>query len=357
MTSEQLSFNKLVSHKGESYRIRAVQDSDIPAIRLLVNAAYKELADMGLNYTATYQDENITRDRINRGRAFALERGDEIVGTVLFTEQNYFTKCRSGYVSQLAIHPSLKKSGLGTILMELCEDIAKSERYEAVQLDTAKPAKHLVDWYQKRGYRVVGETKWEDKTYESWIFEKSLLGPEAIFSQPVLKTARLVLEPIDESHAAELCELFSDTNLHTFVPFVPLTLEQQRDRCAKWAKRKSPDGKELWLNWIARDLATKMPVGHFQAGVKEDRNASVGYVVAGKFQNQGLATEALKSIFDYLQKDLAVHEVKAWSDTRNLASHHVARKMGMTQIEIIKDADFFKGTTSDEFVFSRRLES
>ncbi len=24
-------------------------------------------------------------------------------------------------------------------------------------------------------YRIVGETKWEDKTYESWIFEKSLM--------------------------------------------------------------------------------------------------------------------------------------------------------------------------------------
>lgn len=158
------------------YEIRDANDADIPAIRLLVNAAYKELADMGLNYTATYQDEKITRSRISKGRAFVLLLKNDIVGTVLFTEQNYFTNLKTAYVSQLAILPSLKRSGLGTRLMELCEDLARAEGYDAIQLDTAKPAEHLVEWYKKRSYNIVGETKWEGKTYESWIFEKPLKG-------------------------------------------------------------------------------------------------------------------------------------------------------------------------------------
>lgn len=58
--------------------------------------------------------------------------------------------------------------------MNFCEDLAKSEGLDAVQLDTAKPALHLVTWYQKQGYKIVGETKWEGKTYESWIFEKEM---------------------------------------------------------------------------------------------------------------------------------------------------------------------------------------
>jgi ribosomal protein S18 acetylase RimI-like enzyme len=152
-----------------------VKESDIPAIRLLVNAAYKELGEMGLNYTATYQDEAITRDRIKKGRAFVLEKNDEIIGTALFAVENYFTERKSGYVSQLAIKPTLKRSGLGTVLMNFCEDLAIEDGLEAIQLDTAKPALHLVNWYQKQGYRIVGETRWEGKTYDSWIFEKELL--------------------------------------------------------------------------------------------------------------------------------------------------------------------------------------
>lgn len=163
-----------IFNRGEEFYLRPVKESDISAIRLLVNSAYKELADMGLNYTATYQDETITRDRIRKGRAFVLVKNDEIVGTVLFTIENHFTNKKSGYISQLAIKPTLKKSGLGTILMNFCEDLARIQGLETIQLDTAKPAMHLVNWYQKQGYKIVGETKWEGKTYESWIFEKEL---------------------------------------------------------------------------------------------------------------------------------------------------------------------------------------
>lgn len=155
-------------------QIRESRDSDIPAIRRLVNAAYRELADQGLNYTGTFQDEDITRDRISKGRAFLLLRNQEIIGTVLFTVKNYFTGRKTAYVSQLAVTPALKRSGLGSLLMDFCENLAKKEGFEAIQLDTAKPATHLTSWYKKRDYRIIGEVQWEGKTYESWIFEKDL---------------------------------------------------------------------------------------------------------------------------------------------------------------------------------------
>lgn len=156
------------------FNIRFVKDEDIPQIRALVNHAYKELADMGLNYTATYQNEEITRDRISKGRAYVLEKDGRLLGTILLTVENYFTGRKSAYISQFAVHPKYKKQGLGSILMDHCEDLARQEKFEAIQLDTAKPAEHLVRWYQKRGYKIVGEDHYEGKTYESWIFEKDL---------------------------------------------------------------------------------------------------------------------------------------------------------------------------------------
>jgi N-acetylglutamate synthase-like GNAT family acetyltransferase len=180
VTNKKSFSNKTIFHRGDEFFLRLVQESDIPAIRMLVNAAYKELSDMGLNYTATYQDEAITKDRISKGRAFVLEKDHEIIGTALFSAQNYFTGRKSGYVSQLAIQPALKRSGLGTVLMNFCEDLAKAEEFEADQLDTAKPALHLVNWYQKQGYKIVGETKWDGKTYESWIFEKNFSPSTAV---------------------------------------------------------------------------------------------------------------------------------------------------------------------------------
>ncbi len=207
LTIQDVHLNHLsISHKNKNYVIRPVVDADIPAIRKLVNAAYQELADMGLNYTATYQDDVITRDRVSKGRAFALTDQDAILGTVLFAEQNYFTKRRTGYVSQLAIAPSLKKSGLGSLLMDLCEEIAAREKFEGIQLDTAKPAKHLVEWYQKRGYEIVGETRWDDKTYESWIFEKSLRSQ---LPRPEFIKHYTEIQDLDNAHYPDSDELLS----------------------------------------------------------------------------------------------------------------------------------------------------
>ncbi len=78
----------------------------------------------------------------------------------------------AAYVGQFAVAPDYKKHGYGSLLMDYCETLAQTEKFDGLQLDTAKPATHLVNWYLKRGYVIVGETHWEGKTYDSFIFEK-----------------------------------------------------------------------------------------------------------------------------------------------------------------------------------------
>lgn len=160
--------------RNQSFQLRLATESDVPELRLLVNEAYKELADLGFNYTATYQDEKVTLQRIQSGRAFILTENNVLVATVLLSEKNYFTNRRTAYVGQLGVKHSYKRLGLGSLLMDHCEQVARSEGFPAIQLDTAKPALHLVRWYEKRGYEVVGSMQWEGKTYESFIFEKNL---------------------------------------------------------------------------------------------------------------------------------------------------------------------------------------
>ncbi|AZZ36616.1 hypothetical protein CIK05_07375 [Bdellovibrio sp. qaytius] len=169
-----------INHNNQPYMFRLATDKDVSQITILVNEAYKELADMGLNYTASYQDDEKTRSRLAEGRAFVLLSGTEIVGTILFSEKNFFTEKKSAYINQFAVHPKLKRQGLGSIMLDFCEQLANDEKFEAIQLDTAKPAKHLAQWYVSRGYKIVGEKHWEGKTYNSQIFEKTL---KAAFSK------------------------------------------------------------------------------------------------------------------------------------------------------------------------------
>lgn len=167
-----MNFN--INHNNQHYMFRLAQDSDVPQIRTLLNEAYKEYVDKGLNYTATYQDEDETRKRMAKGRTFVLVSGKEIVGTILYYERNEFTGKKSAYLEQFAIAPKLKGSGLGSIIMDFCEQLANDEKYEAIQLNTAQPATRLVEWYKRRGYKIVAETHLEGKTYDSYVFEKTL---------------------------------------------------------------------------------------------------------------------------------------------------------------------------------------
>lgn len=155
-----------------NYQICLATEFEVPTIRELVNAAYKQLADMGLNYTGTFQDEARTLERMNRGRCFLLKDSEKILGTVLLSKENLITGLNTAYVGQFAVWPELKKQGIGSILMDYCENLAKSEGFDGIQLDTAIPAQHLVDWYLKRGYEIVGQIHYDGKTYDSYIFEK-----------------------------------------------------------------------------------------------------------------------------------------------------------------------------------------
>ena len=70
--------------------------------------------------------------------------------------------------------------------------------------------------------------------------------------------------------------------------------------------------------------------------------ASIGYLVAKSCQGRGFATEGLSADFDFLRDQFAVRDIKAWVDTRNQPSIRLAQRLGMTQVEIVKEADFSK---------------
>jgi GNAT superfamily N-acetyltransferase len=160
-------------------QIRLATEDDVPKLRALVNAAYSELNDLGLNFTGTYQDEAMTRERMHGCEVYLVYEQGHLSATIslrtetIFTpESTTFERCL--YVNQLAVHPDRKRRGLGTWLLDFAETRARQLNLQLLRLDTAKPAHHLVQLYQQRGYSIVDEVQWEGKTYRSYIMEKVL---------------------------------------------------------------------------------------------------------------------------------------------------------------------------------------
>lgn len=168
-------FSRLRSRDGRLFGCHWAHpgsDSAVSAVRAIVNAAYRELGDRGWNYTAVDQDDAVTRRRMAQGRTIVVCDGQAPIGTVNLKEAAETPGPRCLYIGQFGFLPEYKQLGLGTRLMDLVERLAHEEGFARLQLDTAKPALHLVGLYLRRGYRIVAETRFVGKTYESWVFEK-----------------------------------------------------------------------------------------------------------------------------------------------------------------------------------------
>jgi ribosomal-protein-alanine N-acetyltransferase len=173
------------------------------------------------------------------------------------------------------------------------------------------------------------------------------LSELTLTDRPLL-TTRLVLEPLTRAHAPRVFPSLSDPALYTLIPEdPPATLAALEARYEKLAGRRSPDGKDLWLNWVACHGAE--PVGLVEATLYEDRHAYLAYFVFRRFWRTGFAREACTRVISALMDDWKATRIVAEMDTRNEASWRLAESLGFTRVASKPEADFFKGSRSDEY--------
>src|SRR5919205_1898799 len=95
--------------------------------------------------------------------------------------------------------------------------------------------------------------------------EICLVEPEAL-----LETPRLLLEPILPAHAPMIYEPLQDERLYRFIPQdPPASLRALKDRYGFLSARRSPDGREAWLNWAMRERSSGEYAGTLEATVHD----------------------------------------------------------------------------------------
>lgn len=143
----------------------------------------------------------------------------------------------------------------------------------------------------------------------------------------MIRTARLVLEPLTAAHAPAMFEILSDPALYTYLDFPPPpSLEHLQRVYARLETRRSPDGTEEWLNWIVvRDGA---PIGFVQATIYADRSANVAYVVGSGHWGQGYAIEAVTAML----AELDGCKFFATVDVGNVRSIRLLERLGFQHV-------------------------
>lgn len=152
-----------------SWLIRPLAESDsIEEITELLHAAYRELGELGLRFTAVDQSVERTERRLSGGRTFvAVEASSgRMIGTItlnlLKEDDDPPLYLRPDCVSfgQFGVHPQWQGQGIGSALHERVKKCALEKGFRWLALDTAEPAVHLVKLYEKWGYQVEGEHQW-----------------------------------------------------------------------------------------------------------------------------------------------------------------------------------------------------
>ena len=168
-----------------------------------------------------------------------------------------------------------------------------------------------------------------------------------------LESERLLLEVRKESHAAELYELFWEKDLYHYMKMdVPVSSEWLASGFMELESLTSPDGKELWLGWVAKDRVSCKPIGVFELTVV-DGEAFIAYTIFKKYWGQGFAVEGSQAMITYASQKFSPKRFVIEMDTRNRASVKVAEKLGFDFVRVINNAAFIKNFVSHEFQFQK----
>lgn len=160
---------------------------------------------------------------------------------------------------------------------------------------------------------------------------------------------RLLLEPLVAGHARLLFADLQDPGLYTFIPRdPPASLASLEARWRRLESRRSPDGSEAWLNWVARRREGGESVGLVEATVAGE-TAHLAWTVLARFQRRGYGREACLAMIAHLRAEHAVTRFAAAIDTRNAASIGLVESLGFARVGLVRDADAFKGSTSHEY--------
>ncbi len=168
---------------GNPILIRYLRESDdLQALTELLHRAYAPLAEAGMRFVASFQDVEVTRQRVSGGDTIVGVEAGQIIATITLKPpattkgSAFYDRPDVASVGQFAVAPEHQHRSIGTILGGVAEQRAQELGARYLALDTSERATHLIALYEAHGFRQVETVQWEGLNYRSVVMAK-LLSP------------------------------------------------------------------------------------------------------------------------------------------------------------------------------------
>ncbi|WP_347590955.1 GNAT family N-acetyltransferase [Acrocarpospora sp. B8E8] len=326
--------------------------------------------------TIVYETHSITTDNeagvasgwspgelSSRGRELALELGERRRGdglAAVFSSDLW----RAVQTAEIAFAGSAIPIQIDTRLREC--DYGDGNGMPVARLAAERAAHIDVPWPGGQSYRQVVEqtrdflrdlvTMWDGArilviahSANRWALDHLLTGAaledlvDAPFAwQPgwtytLHMDTRVILVPLTVGDADDMVEVLAGQDLYAFIGGTPPTLTELRNRYAKLAAGRSPDGRQEWLNWIIRRRNDNQAIGTVQATVA-DGGAEIAWVVGLPWQGHGYAREAARLLVEELATR-GVRHLRAHIHPDHHASMAVASHVGLAPTDHFHDGE------------------
>jgi aminoglycoside 6'-N-acetyltransferase len=148
-----------------------------------------------------------------------------------------------------------------------------------------------------------------------------------------IETERLRLRRSRPDDAVTIAAYRSDPLVHRYQGWDRTDLEGVRDSIIEMAGRAP--GEPGWVQFSVEERATGELIGDVGLSPAEDEPGvvKIGYTMQPASQGKGYATEAVGALIDYAFDTLGADVIRAYASARNIPSHRVAEKAGLTLIE------------------------
>jgi RimJ/RimL family protein N-acetyltransferase len=168
------------------------------------------------------------------------------------------------------------------------------------------------------------------------------------------KTERLYIRTVCIEDKDSMFRYRSDADTNKYLSLVPQSVEDIATFISKTSFDINVPG--TWFQFVIIEQASNILIGdvgiHFLDTDSENRQVEIGYTLDKDFRGKGYATEALKTIIDYLINSLNKHRIVASIDPVNTASIKLIERLGFRKEGHFIESIFFHGKWVDDLVYA-----
>lgn len=136
-------------------------------------------------------------------------------------------------------------------------------------------------------------------------------------------------------------------------------IKNMEDMKKRIGEHKQHFKEKTRLGWVIEDTETGKTIGEISCFDIDNKQAEgeIGYFLGKEYWGQGIMSQILEAVLDYLFNVLKIHTLKAVVIKENTGSCRLLEKNGFEKVDLLKQYKFCRDRYRDFFLFRKVTDS